>query len=150
MSLINFINDIEAFAEKTEGAIEDVVRGVRLQALTLPVKKMPVDTGQARGSVVASIGSPNDSPLNLLDKTVEGAIARAQSAIDAPVDSLFIVSSNIPYMWTLEYGGYGRGEGATNKTTRDGYSVQAPNGMFRISAIELRQGIKDVINNVKS
>ena len=150
MSLINFINDIEAFAEKTEGAIEDVVRGVRLQALTLPVKKMPVETGQARGSVVASIGSAKDSPLNLLDKTVEGAIARAQGAIDAPVDSLFIVSSNIPYMWTLEYGGYGRGEGATNKTTRDGYSVQAPNGMFRISAIELRQGIKDVINDVKS
>ena len=150
MSLINFINDIEAFAEKTEGAIEDVVRGVRLQALTLPIEKMPVETGQARGSVVASIGAPKDSPLKNLDKTVEGAIARAQGAINAPVDSLFIVSSNIPYMWTLEYGGYGRGEGATNKTTRDGYSVQAPNGMFRISAIELRQGIKDVINDVKS
>jgi hypothetical protein len=60
---------------------------------------------------------------------------------------VFYFTSNLPYIWTLEHGGFGRGLGATNKTTRDGFSVQAPNGMFKISAIELQQTIKQVVKN---
>ena len=145
---MSFANDIKLWSEKAGKTMDQAVRAVRLQAVELVIEKMPVDTGQARGSVIASIGSPANSP-RILDKTgtTTAAAARAQGAINAPSNNVFYFTSNLPYIWTLENGGFGRGLGATNKTTRDGFSVQAPNGMFKISAIELQQTIKQVVKN---
>ena len=47
-------------------------------------------------------------------------------------DTLFLVS-NAPYMEKLEYGGYSQGPNSTDKTTSNGYSTQAPNGMVRLA-----------------
>ena len=146
---MSFAADIAKWADKAEISMDQAVRAVRLQAVDIVTEKMPVDTGQARGSLIAAIGSPKSSP-DIKDKTTTGAAARAQGAINAPSDNIFYYTSNIPYIWVLENGGYGRGPGATNKTTRDGFSIQAPNGMFKISAIQLRQGVKDAIKNAKS
>lgn len=143
---MSFAADIAKWADKAGLSMGQTVRAIRLQAVEIVTDKMPVDTGQARGSLVASIGSPKQSPV-IKDKSTGGAVGRAQGAINAPSDNIFYYTSNLPYIWALEHGGYGRGPGATNKTTRDGFSVQAPNGMFKISAIQLRQGVKDAIKN---
>ena len=132
---MSFAADIRKLAAKTEQRLDQVVRAVRLDAVTLVIEKMPVDTGQARGSVIASIGSPASSP-KILDKTNDtaAAIARAQGSINAPTDNIFYVTSNIPYMKFLE----------------NGSSQQAPLGMFKISAIQLQNAIRKKIKDVAS
>jgi hypothetical protein len=129
---MSFANDIKRWSEKAGKTIDQAVRAVRLQAVELVIEKMPVDTGQARGSVIASIGSPANSP-KILDKTgtTTAAAARAQGAINAPSNNVFYFTSNLPYVKELE----------------DGSSRQAPQGMFKVSAIQLTESIKQVVKN---
>lgn len=147
---MSFAADIAKWADKAGSTMDESVRTIRLQAVELVIEKMPVDTGQTKGSVMASIGTPasgQGQPDNSPLKHTDVARARADSVIKQDTDNIFYYTSNSPNIWVLEHGGYGRGPGATNKTTRDGFSVQAPNGMFKISAIQLRQGVKDAIKN---
>lgn len=143
---MSFAADIAKWADKVDATMDEAVRAVRHEAVVVVTDKMPVDTGQARGSLIASIGSPASSP-EIDDKSGAGAIGRAQSAINAPADNIFYYTSNLPYIWTLEYGGFGRGPGKTSKTTSTGFSSQAPSGVFRVSAIKLRQNVQEKIRN---
>ena len=142
---MSFASDMARWAEQSNRTLDSVTRQIRLQAVELVTEKMPVDTGQARGSLIASIGSPADSP-DIKDATTSGAITRAQGAVNSPTNNVFYYTSNLPYIAVIERGGFGTGSGATNKTTRDGYSIQAPSGVFAISAVQLHEGTRDIIN----
>jgi len=132
---MSFLGDLNRWADLTERSIDQVVRSVRIQTVELVIEKMPVKTGQAKGSVVAAIGSPSsstgqidNSPLNSSDAAKE----RAASAIDAPSNNIFYLTTTLAYVKKLE----------------DGSSrVQAPRGMFKISAIQLRRRIREAIRN---
>ena len=130
---MSFVSDINRFAALTGQSIDQAVRNTRLEAVKLVIEKMPVDTGQARGSVIAAIGSPADSPT-ILDNTggTSAAVARAQGAINAPSNNIFYFTTNLPYVKYLEDGPR---------------SNQAPQGMFKISAIQLQEGIRTIIQN---
>lgn len=140
---IGFSADIEAWIEKAGLETDKAIRALRLDMVQKVIKIMPVDTGQARGSLIARIGSPGNSPKKIKDKTGAKALSKAMAAINAPSANIFYFTSNIPYIGKLENGGYSQGKYSTKKTTASGYSSQAPYGMFKISALQLRQGLKD-------
>ena len=129
---MSFLGDLNRWADLTERSIDEVVRGVRLQAVELVIEKMPVKTGQAKGSVVAAIGNPYPSPT-ILDNSSgnNAAVARAIPAINSPSNNIFYFTTTLDYVQKLE----------------NGSSRQAPRGMFKISAIQLRRAIRQIIQN---
>ena len=141
---MSFASDIEKWVKKADLKMDQAVRGVRHQVVVEVIKKFPVDTGQARGSVFAKLGSPGDSP-KILDGNEASALARAQPAINGKIDTIFYFTSNLPYIGLLENGGYSQGKYSTSKTTARGYSSQAPHGMFKISAIQIRRKIRKIV-----
>lgn len=99
------------------------LRAASLDALTRVIEKTPVDTGRARGNWQLAVGSiPRGEirPLSVQDTITEGT-ARL-GAVEAG-DTIYIVN-NVPYIIPLEFG----------------HSGQAPQGMVRLTAAELKAG----------
>lgn len=146
--MADFARDIRRWADITGKTVNQAVRSVQVQALTKVIEATPVDTGQARGGWHTSVGEPSTQVGGIKDKP--GTATRARGLSDTrAVGSIFYVVNNLPYISVLEFGNYGTGPGATQKTTRDGYSVQAPEGMVRISVIEIKAAIRRTIRDAQ-
>lgn len=140
---MGFGDDIRRIAAEREVEADQIVRGVFLQAVEGVVEKTPVDEGFARGSWVGSVNTARPSPTNNSDRSGQSTINTATAATsNYQAGDTLIISSNLPYMPLLEFGGYGTGPFATDRTTRDGYSIQAPNGMVRITVREILAGLR--------
>lgn len=145
---MSFASDVQRWADEVAGGnLDQVVRALRLQALEGVIEKMPVDTGQAKGATFVSIGAPSSQVSGQEDSSPLGssanAVARAQSVINSNTDQIFYITNNLPYVPLLEFGGYGMGPKTIN-----GFSIQAPEGMFRITAVELRDGVRRIVNGL--
>ncbi len=55
------------------------------------------------------------------------------------------ITNALPYAATLEYGGYPNPPKNPTGKTVGGYSVQAPQGMFRIAAIRYNEFVQKAI-----
>jgi len=143
--MIDFGEQIRRIAEKKGVETNQILRSTGLEALTGIIEKMPRKSGFAVGSVVASLNSPSSELPDREDTSNGGQdTINAESPViqDMEIgDTLYIVS-NAPYMEKLEYGGYSQGPYSTDKTTSSGYSIQAPQGMFRLTAREILAGLR--------
>jgi hypothetical protein len=98
------------------------------------INRTPVDEGGARGSWTPDINQMSSSSSNTVDKSGKRTINSARAKTKKfKLGDTFYLFSNLVYMPKLEFGGYSQGAGATSKTTRDGFSIQAPHGMVRKS-----------------
>lgn len=105
------------------------------------VKRTPVDTGRARGNWNVSKGKVDTTVTNKGRKTVKG-----KSIVpDAEGDEDYFISNNLPYIGTLEYGGYpdpvkngsyDKKKKVYVKKSEHGFSKQAPNGMLGVTVAE--------------
>lgn len=145
---MSFSADMRRWAQVTGKTVNQTVRSVQLQALSNVIEATPVDTGQARGGWHTSVGQPSTQVGGQDDKIGRATKARGRADTRA-VGDIFYVVNNLPYIGVLEFGQYGTGPGATQKTTRDGYSTQAPEGMVRISVIEIRAAIRRTIQDAQ-
>ena len=139
---------LRKFAEKTELKINDVVRKIGLEVYSSVVMRSPVDTGRFRGNWNVSLANFDPSVSELTDKEGAASIANATVSIAEYKGGSIYISNNLPYAQVLEYGKYGTGASATVKTTRDGYSIQAPYGMVRITVVEFQEMVNKVVNSV--
>jgi len=143
--MIDIGEQLRRVAKKKEVEVEQLTRGIFLEAVGNIIAKTPVDSGFARGSWVASINSPSSELPEREDKSDKGedtAEAEKAKISDFDVgDSLFLVS-NAPYMEKLEYGGYSQGPNSTEKTNSRGYSIQAPVGMVRLEQRKILRKLK--------
>jgi len=146
--MIDIGEQLRRVAKKKEVEVEQLTRGIFLEAVGNIIAKTPVadeDGGFARGSWVASINSPSSELPERKDKSDKGedtAEAEKAKISDFDVgDSLFLVS-NAPYMEKLEYGGYSQGPNSTEKTNSRGYSIQAPVGMVRLEQRKILRKLK--------
>lgn len=138
---MSFAKDFERFAKLTNASLDETGRAIALELFGSIIKDTPVDTGRARGNWQTSIGSPQTDQL--LDPDPDDATAELASAVyNFGGDKTIYLANNLPYAWKLEYGGYGTGPGATERTTRDGYSVQAPYGMVRKNTARIQSIIR--------
>jgi hypothetical protein len=118
-------NDVTA---RIQQRVNQQVRYVTIGVFSSVIKMTPVDTGRAKGNWQCTIGSPAMGENEQSDP--EGSMI---ATVPNEAGQKVYLTNNVPYIQTLEYGRFGTGDGATTKTTRDGFSIQAPYGMVRIS-----------------
>lgn len=125
-----------------------------LFALRSLVKKTPVDTGRARSNWQVTYVVPAQGVLETTDKRIGPTISKGSQVISQlrPFTVMFI-TNNVAYIEVLDKGLFdppnpgeskkkGKGgrkiRGRTGKVlVKDGFSVQAPNGMSALTVAEL-------------
>lgn len=121
---MTFTVDISKFIDKAKGQEQLVIRKICLELFNKVILKSPVDTGRFRANWNASINYPDKSVSNSLDKTGIGTIAKNNAIISnfSVNDNSIYLTNNLPYAYRLEF---------------EGWSKQAPQGMARISVMEI-------------
>lgn len=120
------------------------VKVVNTEVFTQIIAATPVDTGRLRGNWQTTEGSPAQSVTERTEKQGGGAATEEARRVLSKGLGLFWLANNLPYAAVAEFGKWGTGPGATEKTTRDGYSVQAPTGMVRTT----HNRIKGILQSV--
>lgn len=131
---MSFTLDLSRAVEKTKGKTELMVKKVMLELFSNVISKSPVDSGRFRANWIVGYGSANVTINDDLDKRQVGdktgpTIGRMDKEIKSSSiggQSIFLTNS-LPYSLVLENG---RANGKPG-------SLQAPNGMVRISLIEI-------------
>lgn len=145
---MTFAADIAKFAQKTNQSLDRVIRGFCAQLSTEIIQRTPVDTGRLRGSWIPSINSPSTAE-GTPDKSGAGVIGKVDSVAAGAVGNVFYLVNNLPYAPVAEYGLWGTGPNATAKTGGTGYSIQAPQGMVRVSVQLATKLLNDAVKDVK-
>ena len=121
--------DLREYAKKKGVEIKDVQKSYAFAVYASVVKKTPVDTGRARGNWNISVGSPDTS-------TSESKVPKYNSSDSIPEprgDESIFISNNLPYITTLEYGGFPNPPKKDGGKTVNGFSKQAPAGMVGVT-----------------
>lgn len=130
---MSFSTDIQKFARKTGGSLEQVIRATCLQLSASIIERTPVDTGRARANWQASVGRPELSVLDIEDKDGSAALAKVRQQVQSAPGSVFFLANNLPYIRRLEY---------------DAWSKQAPAGMVRVTVQEFEQALSKAVRDV--
>lgn len=123
------------------------------------MKKTPVDTGRARGNWQISIGSDNTSPIERNDPKNYGTVSQfkgeeIKKLNECKGDEKIFIVNNLPYITTLEYGGYpdpvklgtwNKEKKEYEKRSAGGYSKQAPSGMVGVTVANIKRKIDEAI-----
>lgn len=127
----SFSAQVAQFAEQAMAKADKAVRVITLQTLVRVQSKTPVDSGALRRSwTVALNGFP--SSYNG-DQTIINQIK---------FGDVIVIATNKPYAPMLEYGLYPNPPKNPTGKTKNGYSVQAPKGMVRITVQEVQAFIR--------
>ena len=121
---LNLAKQIEAAKEQSEL----VAKKIMIELFNRVIQKSPVDTGRFRANWNCSIGSPDLSTSQAIDPSGSGAISKATSTVVSYTlngQSVFL-TNNLPYADRLE----------------NGWSDQAPNGMVRLSMMEIQNSVR--------
>lgn len=121
--------DLNKYVKKTKTQISEVRTSYAYALYSSIVRKTPVDTGRARANWNISAGRPDTSVTENTRTTPKPKTAMPNPEGD---ESIFI-SNNLPYIETLEYGGYPKNPKGGNGKTINGYSKQAPEGMVGVT-----------------
>ena len=126
-------------AENKKNANTDI-RGVYFNGLRAIVKQTPVDEGRARNNWFLTIGVPS----GLVGRGgVAGGNGSHRSVSQMPdwvLNKKVYFTNNLPYIETLEYGGYPTPNKGTK--TAGGFSKQAPGGWVRSTLIAMHNKIR--------
>lgn len=129
---------LEKYADRQKAKIKSVRKAYAFALYSSIVKKTPVDTGRARGNWNVSVGSEDTSTSGRKTPKYKSM----EQIPDSDGDESIFISNNLPYIGTLEYGGYPNPseKGTWNKKTKsyeirsaNGYSKKAPKGMVGVT-----------------
>lgn len=98
------------------------------------IRMTPVDTGRARSNWF--IGLSVGSEINTVNRRRGPQYIDKKLPFDLLTNKVFMYN-NLPYIETLEFGGYGDGP-----KTAGGFSTQAPQGFVRISLLGWGRALK--------
>lgn len=130
--------------------VNNDLRGVYFTGLFNIVKGTPVDEGRARNNWFLSIGAPSSNTTTSKAKGL-GAIRELQQLPKRILNNKVFYSNNLPYIETLEYGGYpdpvkvGSLDVKSKKFVKKssgGFSKQAPGGWVRGTLIAMQNKIR--------
>ena len=135
---------LEELAAKVQLDLETVARKSTLDVFKAVNYGAPVDTGRLRANMNVSYGAPDT-------KVTESTnAARADKEIEKvmtlPVGGVVYITNALPYAAMVEYGGYPNPPKSPTGKTKDGFSIQAPQGMFRIAAMRYSEYVKKALN----
>lgn len=126
---MSFSKQVGQWAIKANKANSAAVRKVCLDLVTELDRTTPRDTGRLANNWQASLDAPKTGEL---DRT-SGALAENTASVTLAPGRVWFICNPLPYSAVAEFGLWGTGSGATERTTRDGYSVQAPYGFARLA-----------------
>lgn len=120
---MTFSADITRFVKKSERNAQIAVRKITIELLSKVVLKSPVDTGRFRGNWFTGLNYAPQDTSAIVDKTGYESISRGNSVVGKYTmrDDAIYIANNLPYAYRLE----------------TGYSKQAPQGMARLSVMEI-------------
>ena len=144
-----FLSAFDDYIETVETSYNETFMATALDMFSSIVKLTPVDKGRLRANWQVDINSMPSGEVSGTDKTGNKAISKANSKIDQFKKGSIYFANNLPYADVAEYGLWGLGEGATSKTTRDGFSIQAPYGMVRVTLTNFEQALKKAAQDNK-
>lgn len=129
---------IHRFGQRVIVQNEQMRRAIITELFGSVIKDTPVDTGRARANWQTEINSPKTNELNTNDKTGAGVKAEVIAKANASRwgDALHL-TNNLPYIFKLEYGGYPNPPRLSTGKTVNGFSKQAPQGMFRRNILRI-------------
>ena len=124
---MTFALDLSKAIEKAKDKAELATRKITLELFSNVILKSPVDTGRFRANWNCSIGSVDKSTSAETDKEGAGSIGRVRAEVTKyTLDGRSIYLANsLPYAERLE----------------NGWSDQAPQGMVRLSIVEINNAI---------
>jgi len=129
---VSFAADIEQFADDTMDRVERIRRIFIGKLCIAIIDRTPVLSGHLKGNWQASIGAPeyDEVPRNskeggFVKQQVQDILAKLKG------DETFYFSNNAPYVLVIEYEGHS--------------SEKAPDGMVRVSLLEVGQLINQAI-----
>jgi hypothetical protein len=129
---VSFATEVEQFANEALGRVEKIRRLFIGKLCIAIIDRTPVLSGHLKGNWQASIGAPEMDEVPRQSK--EGGFVK-QQVLDILAklkgDETFYFSNNAPYVLVIEYEGHS--------------SVKAPDGMVRISLLEVGQLINQAI-----
>lgn len=137
--------DVENFSKRTIGNLNEIMRVSAITLFKNVILKTPVDSGRARGNWQCTIGKRASGTLDVTDKTGSVTIQKMVDIMSkALITKGVFLTNNLPYIQKLEYGGYN--DGGTGKVS-GGFSIQAPEGMVRISLKEIENDLPEIIES---
>lgn len=134
---------LDKLAEKTQKDLETTARIATVSLYSAVVFRSAVDKGRFRANWNVSYGAPDTTVTESTDKT--RADREVQKVMTLPVGGITYLSNSLPYALVLENGGYPNPPKSGTGKTSGGYSIQAPQGMVRISALEFNDYVKRAI-----
>lgn len=150
--------DLKKFADGEKARVKAVRKRYVFSLYASIVKKTPVDTGRARGNWNVSVGSEDSS----VSEMTKRQYMQGRSLPSANGDEPYFISNNLPYIGTLEYGGYPspvkkgtkvskKGEKPARYEIRSqgGFSKQAPNGMVGVTLANSEALFKNAVEFVR-
>jgi len=123
---------------------DKLLRMLALEATGRVKKRTAVDTGRARNNWNVSVGRPDWNTTTATDKSVSADRFRHVLA-DAKFGDSIYITNGLPYIGKLEFGGYPAGPKITA-----GYPTQAPGGMVRVVAAELKPLAAQIAARIRS
>lgn len=148
MPLIGRAKVDKAILATVEAANDNLI-GVYFAGLANIIQETPVDEGRARNNWFLTVGNPSSSTT-----TSKGSASSARQLSKMPeyvIGKKLYFSNNLPYISTLEYGGYPspveKGswvDGKYQKLSEGGFSKQAPNGWVRATLIRMKNKIRSL------
>jgi len=146
--------DLNKYCEKKKTEFKEVRKAYAFALYSSIVKKTPVDTGRARGNWNITVG--HDDTTSSERKTPQFKSPDQMPKVEG--DETIYISNNLPYITTLEYGGYPNPpkKGTYNKKTKtyeirsqNGYSKQAPEGMVGVTLANNEAIFNSAVRSVK-
>ena len=138
MPLIGLKNVKRAMNVDIYNQMNDDIKGVYVNGLTLVITETPADTGRARNNWFLSVGSPSSKTTNVSGSANFNQLNKLPARV---LNRKLYFTNNLPYITTLEYGGYAKP--GTDKTI-NGFSAQAPNGWVRATLIKMANKIRSL------
>ena len=134
--------DIGGWSKRQGKKIADTKKEFAYLLYSKIVERTPVDTGRARGNWNVSAGHMDAS----VSERTEPQIRSVSQMPDALGDESYFISNNLPYIGTLEYGGYPENPKGGKGKTVNGFSKQAPKGMVGVTLVEAERYLRRAVN----
>lgn len=145
----------DVIAERTNKRLDQVIRASAIMVFARVVERSPVDTGRFRANWNVSYGAPDTNTSANTDPSGGAKLQEvSQALLSYPIGGVFYLCNSLPYAQVLEYGLYPnppqfgskkRGENEMTIHTVNGYSMQAPQGMVRITAVEFAAAVRALV-----
>jgi len=148
------LSDLDVWAKKIGTRADNIINKVCFGMSEAVIEQTPVWRGEgkrggtARGNWQPTLNGAAQGTLDFQDELGTATKQKAKEVSNNAAGNVFYLTNNLPYIRVLEYGLYPQGAYKTFRT-KGGYSIQAPQGMVRITAREFNRVVKEQVNKFK-